>query len=288
MHSLLLLPSQGRVRKQQWRDWLTDWLTVLLIFLPLKKFEASDSQLGKWGANQKKKDQRDRQTWQTCLAMGVAYESSCRTRSPIAMWGTCNSFASLLAYVPLPTPGHPRNTHCTPRPCSSNPAFAHGYSWYSSSSSRTAAAYPKLARCCCCCTTSKPSRRLETALWKAEIHSRLLLTTTVIMLFSSPSNASNFSLSLSIFVQRRLRFFFFLLLFLWLTLQTKKWYNNKLQYKNRCCAVLRFAQEEEDSRSQQRTGKRKQCVEGEEERRQERKQGRKEGTWRVFFLDDCQ
>ncbi len=181
MHSLLLLPSQGRVRKQQWRDWLTDWLTVLLIFLPLKKFEASDSQLGKWGANPKKKDQRDRQTWQTCLAMGVAYESSCRTRSPIAMWGTCNSFASLLAYVPLPTPGHPRNTHCTPRPCS-----------------RTAAAYPKLARCCCCCTTSKPSRRLETALWKAEIHSRLLLTTTVIMLFSSPSNASNFSLSLNL------------------------------------------------------------------------------------------
>ncbi len=24
MHSLLLLPSQGRVRKQKWRDWLTD------------------------------------------------------------------------------------------------------------------------------------------------------------------------------------------------------------------------------------------------------------------------
>ncbi len=58
MHSLLLLPSQGRVRKQKWRD----WLTVLLIFLPLKTFEASDSQIGKWGAKKKKKKKPQRQT----------------------------------------------------------------------------------------------------------------------------------------------------------------------------------------------------------------------------------
>lgn len=29
------------------------------------------------------------------------------------MWGTPRRFESLLAYVPLPTPGHPRKTHCT-------------------------------------------------------------------------------------------------------------------------------------------------------------------------------
>lgn len=41
--------------------------------------------------------------------------SSSRTRSPVEIWGTPSKFDSLLAYVPLPTPGQPKNTHCTLR-----------------------------------------------------------------------------------------------------------------------------------------------------------------------------
>lgn len=52
-------------------------------------------------------------TLMTWWARGPEEESSSRTRSPVAMWGTPRRVESLEAYVPLPTPGQPRNTHWT-------------------------------------------------------------------------------------------------------------------------------------------------------------------------------
>lgn len=52
-------------------------------------------------------------TLRTWWARGPEEESSSRTRSPVAMWGTPRRVESLDAYVPLPTPGQPRNTHRT-------------------------------------------------------------------------------------------------------------------------------------------------------------------------------
>lgn len=49
----------------------------------------------------------------TCFDRGPLEESSSRTRSPVAMCGTPRRAVSRLAYVPFPTPGHPRNTHWT-------------------------------------------------------------------------------------------------------------------------------------------------------------------------------
>lgn len=59
-----------------------------------------------------------RLTWEE---RGPRAESSWRTRSPVAMWGTPRRLERRAAYVPLPTPGQPRNTHWTflPLGCSS-------------------------------------------------------------------------------------------------------------------------------------------------------------------------
>ena len=43
-------------------------------------------------------------------ASGVDFESSSLTRSPVAMCGMQRCFESIFAYVPFPTPGHPKKT----------------------------------------------------------------------------------------------------------------------------------------------------------------------------------
>jgi hypothetical protein len=55
--------------------------------------------VGAWGEKHKERNLEHLQ--HTCFAIDEDLESSCLTRSPIAMCGTCKSLESLLAYVPL-------------------------------------------------------------------------------------------------------------------------------------------------------------------------------------------
>lgn len=60
----------------------------------------------------KKKKKRAIKRIKTSLERGPEAASSSRTRSPVAMWGTPRRLDRRLAYVPLPTPGEPKKTHC--------------------------------------------------------------------------------------------------------------------------------------------------------------------------------
>jgi len=101
------------------------------------------------------------------------------------------------------------------------------------------------------------------------------------MLFSSPSNAKQLlSLSLDLRPTTTTIFSFFLLPFLWLTLQTKKWYNNKLQYKNRRCASHKRRRTPDRNNAQERENN---ALKEERRRKETDRRGRKEGSLELFF-----
>jgi len=101
------------------------------------------------------------------------------------------------------------------------------------------------------------------------------------MLFSSPSNAKQLlSLSLDLRPTTTTIFSFFLLPFLWLTLQTKKWYNNKLQYKNRRCASHKRRRTPDRNNAQERENN---ALKEERRRKEKDRRGRKEGSLELFF-----